>query len=113
MTQIKTSPQSVTALQPLSIQHETRVRLPLPKSISVALTVKPVSTTAKNRLETAQPLSALIQKELRSIAKRYRTVFVALPNGYDQQKGNRQNPSPRLTLNDADQRPRSQPKRRI
>src|SRR5437016_9323875 len=54
MTQIKTSPQSVTALQPLSIQHETRVRLPLPKSICVAVTVKPVSTTAKNRLETRQ-----------------------------------------------------------
>src|SRR2546423_14924266 len=78
MTQIKTSPPSVTVLQPLSILHETRVRLPLPKSICVALTVKPVSTTAKNMLETAQPLSTLIQKGLRSIVKRYRTVFVAL-----------------------------------
>src|SRR5947208_16150999 len=78
MTQIKTSPPSVTVLQPLSIQHETRVRLPLPESICVAVTVKPVRATAKNRLETAQPLSTLIQKGLRSIVKRYRTVFIAL-----------------------------------
>src|SRR2546421_12461030 len=78
MTQIKPSPPSVTVLQPLSIQHETRVRLPLPESICVTVTVKPVSTTAKNMLETAQPLSTLIQKGLRSIVKRYRTVFVAL-----------------------------------
>src|SRR5947207_8997585 len=78
MTQIKTSPPSVTVLQPLSIQHETRVRLPLPESIYVAVTVKPVRATAKNRLETAQPLSTLIQKGLGSIVKRYRTVFVAL-----------------------------------
>src|SRR5947207_9020850 len=78
MTQIKTSPPSVTVLQPLSIQHETRVRLPLPESIYVAVTVKPVRATAKNRLETAQPLSTLIQKGLRSIVKRYKTVFVAL-----------------------------------
>src|SRR5947207_14462916 len=78
MTQIKTSPPSVTVLQPLSIQHETRVRLPLPRHICVAVTVKPVKATAKNRLETAQPLSTLIQKGLKSIVKRYRTVFVAL-----------------------------------
>src|SRR5436305_333588 len=30
MTQIKTSPPSVTVLQPLSIQHETRLKLLLP-----------------------------------------------------------------------------------
>src|SRR5947207_749147 len=78
MTQIKTSPPSVTVLQPLSILHETRVRLPLPKYICVAVTVKPVKATAKNGLETAQPLSTLIQKGLKSIVKRSRTVFVAL-----------------------------------
>ena len=68
----------VRLLPGASIQAKTYIQLPLPKSICVAVTVKPVSTTAKNRLETAQPLSTLIQKGLRSIVKRYRTVFVAL-----------------------------------
>src|SRR5205085_9687312 len=78
MKLIGTSRVVVRLLPGASIQAKTRIRLPLPKSICVAVTVKPVSTTAKNRLETAQPLSTLIQKGLRSIVKRYRTVFVAL-----------------------------------
>src|SRR2546423_15506810 len=124
MTQIKTSPPSVTVLQPLSIQHETRVRLPLPESICVAVTVKPVRATVKNKLETAQPLSTLIQKGLRSIVKRYRTVFVALSRaalGLWLLAGAKTTATAtvkanfrrRLTLNDADQRPRLKPKRRI
>src|SRR5436853_786480 len=76
MTQIKTSPPSVTVLQPLSIQHETRVRLPLPKSICVAVTVKPVRTTAKNMLETARTTGSLIRKELTPKQIRQRTAFL-------------------------------------
>src|SRR5437763_14307094 len=76
MTQIKTSPPSVKMLQPLSIQHETRVRLPLPKSICVAVTVKPVRTTAKNMRETARTTGSLIRKELTPKQTRQRTAFL-------------------------------------
>jgi len=76
------------------------------------VTVKPVSTTAKNRLETAQPLSTLIQKGLRSIVKRYRTVLVALRKtalglwllaGAKTTATVKANSRRRFTLNDADQ----------
>src|SRR5438045_5132888 len=76
MTQIKTSPPSVTVLQPLSIQHETRVRLPLPKSICVAVTVKPVSRLLKTGLETARTTGNLIRKELTPKRIRQRTAFL-------------------------------------
>ena len=70
MKLIGTSRVVVRLLPGAPIQAKTRLKLLLPKYICVAVTVKPVRATAKNRLETARTLGALIPKSLASFVKR-------------------------------------------